>query len=444
MPKKNLDPAWNGIGSQRRDVCVTLDQVTTEASMIDDSPSFEGDEQFWRRQMILDAADEKADPALYPRLFTLSSAPSFTAALRTENPEPPEYVTIPLPSSMRTEEDAQLPVAVTKWNIQWEAAQYRRRLFSQEELPPPLYELADRGDLNIVLLPRTESRYFEHAPLFHLLPKAVVERHGLPLLHSGHWPFIVDNCRPDLTLPPDFDQRLGRAWASVVWRHIFHHKSPMRGFSSKDPIRLLAHNLDFWIPAVTHVIQEELREMPEVDNGIVAHPVRLQDGTPIPAVMANPRKGGDVWTGEEDAEWMVERTIEAADRHGRLREILDAVRSNRVEEDFSDWWTGEREDFERKLYHKRAKVRVRFVELSDNIPVQGPETQVVDRIVFGDLLALVNERDREVLVLLSSGITNLTEISRIMGYSNHSAVSKRLDRIAHKARKLFDIDQDRP
>lgn len=89
---------------------------------------------------------------------------------------------------------------------------------------------------------------------------------------------------------------------------------------------------------------------------------------------ANPRKGGYVWAGEEDAADAVAQTVEAADHHGRLRDILDAVRSNRSEEDFSEKWTHAREDFERRLYRKRSKVKVRFIELTDNIPVQGPET----------------------------------------------------------------------
>lgn len=36
-----------------------------------------------------------------------------------------------------------------------------------------------------------------------------------------------------------------------------------------------------------------------------------------------------------------------ADADGRLRGILDAVRSNRVEDYFSDRWSYAREDFER-------------------------------------------------------------------------------------------------
>lgn len=58
-------------------------------------------------------------------------------------------------------------------------------------------------------------------------------------------------------------------------------------------------------------------------------------------------------------------------------------------------------------------------------------------MVFGDFLALLNERDREVVVLLYSGHTNLTEVADLTGYSNHSPVSKRLSRIRQQAAQFF-------
>ena len=81
---------------------------------------------------------------------------------------------------------------------------------------------------------------------------------------------------------------------------------------------------------------------------------------------------------------------------------------------------------------------MKFVELTDTVPVQGPETEIVDRMVFGDFLTLLNARDREVVVLLYSGATTLTEVADIMGYRNHSAVSKRLERIRKLAERFFD------
>jgi len=216
----------------------------------------------------------------------------------------------------------------------------------------------------------------------------------------------------------------------------------MLGFTNDDPIRLLAHNLDFWIPAITQVIEAEMRTWPQVEleeSLELPSQLTMNDGSILTgASAARPRMGGDIWTGEADAGEFVRRTVEAADGTGRLRDILDAVRSHRVEDDFSSHWTYAREDFERKLYRKRDKVKVRFVELTDTIPVQGPETEVIDRIVFGDFLALLDQQERQVVVLMHSGATKLTDIAEIMGYRNHSPVSKRLKIIRETAARFFE------
>lgn len=183
-----------------------------------------------------------------------------------------------------------------------------------------------------------------------------------------------------------------------------------------------------------------------------AHPARNRQGRRSPARDARrrlgaarhdrgePPSGRGLWTGEDDAAQFVRQTVDAADRTGRLRAILDAVRSHRVEDDFSHHWTYAREDFERKLYRKRSKIKVRFVELTDTVSVQGPESEIVDRLVFNDFLALLDPREREVVVLLRSGTTKLTEVAGIMGCRNHSTISKRLTRIRDTAARFFDED----
>lgn len=238
---------------------------------------------------------------------------------------------------------------------------------------------------------------------------------GLPLLRGGQWPFMADWARIDDFLPPDFEARLARAWAWAVWPHLMSG-SKIKAFSADDPIRLLAHNLDFWVPAVTAAIQDRLRDFPEVDKGKTPGPVTLEDGSVLAgSVAGNPRMGGPVWFGEDDAHSAVVETVETADRTGRLRGILDAVRSHRVEDDFSSHWSYAREDFERKLHGKRRKVKVKFVELTDTIPVHGPESEVLGNLVTNDFLALLDGRNRQIVVLLSSGVTKKTEIADILG-----------------------------
>jgi hypothetical protein len=390
-------------------------------------------EAFERDAVLEDPCRISADQ--YPRLWNMSAAPLYRAVIRAREPVPPEYVTVPLPRVGRS--SLELTGVIAQWNMLWEAAQFRRRFFSEEQLPAELREVADRGDVNVVFVPRTATRYHEYAPLSHLLPRSAVERHGLPLLRGGQWPFLAEFGWFDRYIPADFETRLARAWASAVWRHLVPG-SPLRAFSGTDPIRLLAHTLDFWLPPVTAVVQEILRDLPVVHNGVEEGPPRLQDGTVLEgAVMANPRMGSDVWRGEAEAADVLRWTVDEADADGQLRGILDAVRSNRVEDDFSEHWSYAREDFERKLYRKRSKVRVRFVELTDTIPVQGPETEVEADMVFADFLALLDERERQVVVLLRSGVTKVGDVASILGYKNHSPISKRLARIRKKAAEHF-------
>lgn len=383
---------------------------------------------------------EHSGPEQYPRLTNISAGFMYRAMLRPESPTRPEYVTIPMPPRSIHDDDAvHLEVMISQWNAVWEAAQYRRRMFDEQDLPPQLHRIADQGDHNVVLIPRTRSRYYEYAPLFHLLPASTLRLFGLPQLAAGQWPFSVRmGSDIDDHLPANFERRLSRAWAGAVWRHLVS-SSPLRGFSNDDPVRLLAHNLDYWIPAVTETIEDTLRSFPLVDKGITEEPVTLADGSELPGVLiGNPRMGGDLWRGEADAAGLLSEVVERADETGRLREILDAVRSNRIVDDFSNVWTYEKEDLERRLYRKRSKVKVTFVELTDTIPVQGPESEVVGDMVRGDFLALLKPKDREIVVLLSSGVTKLTEIATILGYANHTPVSKRLARIRKQAETYFN------
>jgi hypothetical protein len=41
------------------------------------------------------------------------------------------------------------------------------------------------------------------------------------------------------------------------------------------------------------------------------------------------------------------------------------------------------------------------------------------------------------VILLNSGVTSRTEIAQVLGYANHSAVSKRLDRIRQQVIDFF-------
>jgi hypothetical protein len=110
---------------------------------------------------------------------------------------------VTLPLERRAFNDGHM-VAIAKWNLLWESAQFRRRYFDENELPPELAEIADCGDVNLVFVPRTATRYYEYAPLYHLLSRSQALRHGLPLVGTGIWPYTANYSHPDSYLPPDF------------------------------------------------------------------------------------------------------------------------------------------------------------------------------------------------------------------------------------------------
>jgi hypothetical protein len=391
-------------------------------------------EQYERESTL--ANGEHAEPERFPRLFNLSVGFTAIRTIRAIDPKPAEYLAIRVsPGS-----SVKLQLAVADWNKHWEAAQFRRRFYNDEELPAPLRKVAELGDVNAILVPKTRSGYYEYSPIYHLLPRSTLERFGLPFLTAGQWPYAVSFGDVEKFLPDDFANRLSRAWAYEVWRHI-DSGTGLSGFSDRDPIKLLAHDLKFWLPAVTEVIQERLRELPIVnDENEAEFPPPLEDGSVLEgALMGRPRMGSDVWSGEEDAKWAIAETVEAAKSVGRLQEILDAIRSNRVEDDFSQRWSHAREDFERQLYGKRRKFKLVFIELEDVTPIVSPESDIIDQIVLSDFMSVIDEKNRQIVMLVTSGESNLSEVGRQLGYANNSAVQKRLRKLAVKAKRHLDL-----
>lgn len=82
------------------------------------------------------------------------------------------------------------------------------------------------------------------------------------------------------------------------------------------------------------------------------------------------------------------------------------------------------------MHGKRRKVSVRFVELPDTLPAGARRAKCSATSVTNDFLAVLDARNRRMAVLLNSGVTSPDrDLSDILGYNNHSAISKRLTHI---------------
>lgn len=51
---------------------------------------------------------------------------------------------------------------------------------------------------------------------------------------------------------------------------------------------------------------------------------------------------------------------------------------------------------------------------------------MLGKIVTDDFITLLDKQNQQIVILLNSGVTKKTEIAEILGYANHSPVSKRL------------------
>lgn len=328
--------------------------------------------------------------------------------------------------------------------MSWEAGQLRSALF-EDELPAHLKWLMKFSDVNLYLLPYTRPKYGAYIPLYHLLPQRMLGDFSLPLFKKGMWPvgFTVDWSTSFLN--NDFESRLSEAFAYHIWPLLIR-SSKMSAFTKDDPLVILSHNLDYWLPYAYKVAEERLRSFPRVDFKSTAQEQelhRLRQKMPTDIEVNLPLKGGTIWTGEEDAWQATKELVEVADKEGKLRKIIDAVKSNRVDDDFSSYWSYAREDFERKLYHKRSKIKVAFVQLDDTIPVHGRCSElerIEENLLWEDFIAFLDKKERKVVVCLRNGITKASEISKILGYANHSPVSKALKRIREKAKKYLELD----
>lgn len=385
-----------------------------------------------------------ADPEQFPSYRAISAGMAFFSRVPVYNGPAAalEFLPVRMPADDRTIEHQLTFHEMMNWNMQWEGGPYRG--FQTDELPEPLQFLrgleappSKRPSSDIVLFPEDPSNIYEKwAALYHLLPMSWLRRYQLPVPGRGIWP--VKGARWFPKLSPGLYSPLSRAFAELVWRNgLGPSGSPLGAFDRRESLVLLSHDLAYWRGPVEKLIRARCRALgrvPREDEDKHPSSIRRQDDLSF----ERPTYGTELWTGEQEAFETARELVDLADADGRLRACIDALRSHRVEDDFSPLWSCAREDFERKLYRKRSKVRISFVEFTDREPFHDADGELQGNILCRDLLALVEPRDRRIVVCVQSGATNVADIARSLGYANHTPVSKALARIRRRAAKLLD------
>lgn len=392
-----------------------------------------------KEQQILKDSDFNRDK--FPNLWNLSSGYFFGHLPIPKEKKKPEFVFIKNYENGK-QLHAEKEVTIAEWNMIWEVGHLRTDFFWQK-LPKELEWLKNYEGENIYLVPdHKDFLHQTYSPLFHLLPYKVRKQFRLPLLKKGNWPFITDyqSHLLDDIFKINFESQLSKAFAHHIWP-LLDSQSNLQSYANNDSITLLAHNLKFWLPSMYSVLEEEILNFGRIEPKSVEQVNRiaiLQSQYPELDIKM-PLKGGNIWTGEDEAWHFTKRLVKHADSNGQLRGIIDAVRTNRIQDDFSEKWSYAKEDFERKLYSKRSKVKVNFVELNECVAIHSQTSELDNNYLWDDLLSIIDNKERRVVVLLRKGITNHQDISELLGYKNHSPVTKTLKRIRKKAAIQLDI-----
>lgn len=375
----------------------------------------------------------------YPCLQNLSSAFFYKYLPIPDHTVNPEFVYIKQPGKSKKSFN-ELAAAQGLWNNAWEAGHLRFEML-EDKLPNSFNWLSKYSDKNIYLIPyKKNNNYFAYQHILNLIPAKTRYKNGLPLFKKGIWPSQLDLWYLDQILPKGFDDKLSQAFAFHIWPLLIN-SSKINSYNKSDPIVVLAHNLNYWVPFLNLIIEDELRKFPRIEPENVEEKnelIKYNKNFARDIKLMKPRKGGFLWYGEDEAWNFSKRLVDTADSNGKLREIIDIVKSNRVKDDFSDIWSFEKEDFERKIYKKRNKYKVSFIELNETIPIQGPNSEIIDNLVWEDFMTLLDPKEKNIIVCIKNGITKSTEISELLGYANHSPVSKALKKIRLKVEKYIE------
>lgn len=375
----------------------------------------------------------------YPCLQNLSSAFFFKYLPVPKSTGNPEFVYLKQKDNS-SDSYHELSGLTSMWNQAWESGHLRYELF-KDDLPSNFKWLSKYSDRNIYFIPyNNKNNFYAYQHILDLIPAKTRAQNGLPLLKKGVWPSALDRWYINEILPDSFDEKLSKAFAFHLWP-LLNNSSKITSFNENDPIKVLAHNLNFWIPYLNIAIENELRTFPrlspeneEEKNELIKYTKESSSNVEI----LKPRKGGMIWYGENEAWNFTKKLVDIADKDGKLREIIDIIKSNRVHDDFSEIWSYEKEDFERKIYKKRNKYKVSFIEIDNTLPIQGPNSEIIDNLVWEDFMALLDPKEKQIVICIKNGQSKMTEISKTLGYANHSPVSKSLKKIRKKIESYIE------
>ena len=237
-----------------------------------------------------------------------------------------------------------------------------------------------------------------------------------------------------------FIYNLSHCYSLMVWQ-VIHKKYKVhlvrQVFSNDNPIVTISYLVNFWIDGLEKAHILPTKETFLKDPYYRYHKFGYQDM-------------------ESAVDILTPIVISIIEEYG-FDEIIETVKKYPCHEDFSDWGSTAKIDFERKWNHSRAKhkpvsleqVQQQYAQDYDGAELDfadesyNLEKDVVGSVHAENFLKTLSDKDRAILELRLKERT-MKEVADELGYKTHSAVLKRLKKIGiayqEYSGKYFGLD----
>jgi len=260
-----------------------------------------------------------------------------------------------------------------------------------------------------------------YLPLFYLIPDEIAQKRGLADFPRDPYVAATDEKWREVYFSKHFQVTVMDVWAWMMWQCL-GIRGGFDNYSKHDPFVIMAVSLPMWAALLAEggINTDFLAAMPP--------------GAEIPFLNI------------EMAIHNCAQIAKAFWNHPKLkmRGVWEIVKTHRDHRDYSGMPSHVKMDFLRKYYHTRAKTEVIALtgEEDEDEEVGGAYyasyipnefEEVETRIWFDGFLKRLDEKDRKIVRLLEYGYKQ-EEIAAMLGYANHSGVTKRIKFI----RREFD------
>ena len=258
---------------------------------------------------------------------------------------------------------------------------------------------------------------FIYLPLFYMIPDEIAVKRNLHTFPRDPYIAATDTHWREFYQSKWFQVMVLDTWAWMMWQCL-GIRGGIDNYSKNDPFVILTYSLPMWAWL--------LAEQGITTDLLAAYPA----GAEVPFLSM------------EQAAHNCDQFAKLFWHHPtlKMREVFEVVKKHRDHRDYSGMYSHVKEDFHRKYYHTRTQIQVDPITDENDEVIYAPYYQndfaeVELRMWFDGFLKRLNEKDRKIVRLLEMGYKH-DEIGKILGYSGHSGVTKRVKFIKKEFNKF--------